>query len=225
MENVTSYTPPEILDDMDEETIRARMLENLPGDIDKTEGGFASDFTFPAAIEKADAMIVLNEIIQIFFPEWTYGEYLDMHARAAGLSRKSATAASGKLKVTGVEGTLIPKGFVFSTPATAVTSNVEYATLEDAVIPGDSEERTVYIDIQCTENGHVGNVPANSVTLMASPIGGIADITNEDAITGGTDDETDEDLRQRIMEHDKAMNPRSSAMMRTISAGPRRLTA
>lgn len=34
MENVTSYTPPEILDDMDEETIRARMLENLPGDID-----------------------------------------------------------------------------------------------------------------------------------------------------------------------------------------------
>lgn len=149
-------------------------------------------------------MIVLNEIIQIFFPEWTYGEYLDMHARAAGLSRKSATAASGKLKVTGVEGTLIPKGFVFSTPATAVTSNVEYATLEDAVIPGDSEERTVYIDIQCTENGHVGNVPANSVTLMASPIGGIADITNEDAITGGTDDETDEDLRQRIMEHDKS---------------------
>ena len=91
MENVTSYTPPEILDDMDEETIRARMLENLPGDIDKTEGGFASDFTFPAAIEKADAMIVLNEIIQIFFPEWAYGEYLDMHARAAGLSRKSAT--------------------------------------------------------------------------------------------------------------------------------------
>ncbi len=204
MENVTSYTPPEILDDMDEETIRARMLENLPGDIDKTEGGFASDFTFPAAIEKADAMIVLNEIIQIFFPEWTYGEYLDMHARAAGLSRKSATAASGKLKVTGVEGTLIPKGFVFSTPATAVTSNVEYATLEDAVIPGDSEERTVYIDIQCTENGPVGNVPANSVTLMASPIGGIADIPNEDAITGGTDDETDEDLRQRIMEHDKS---------------------
>lgn len=67
MENVTSYTPPEILDDMDEETIRARMLENLPGDIDKTEGGFASDFTFPAAIEKADAMIVLNEIIQISF--------------------------------------------------------------------------------------------------------------------------------------------------------------
>lgn len=204
MENVTSYTPPEILDDMDEETIRARMLENLPGDIDKTEGGFASDFTFPAAIEKADAMIVLNEIIQIFFPEWTYGEYLDMHARAAGLSRKSATAAAGKLKVTGVEGTLIPKGFVFSTPATAVTSNVEYATLEDAVIPGDSEERTVYIDIQCTENGPVGNVPANSVTLMASPIGGIADITNEDAITGGTDDETDDDLRQRIMEHDKS---------------------
>lgn len=204
MENVTSYTPPEILDDMDEETIRARMLENLPGDIDKTEGGFASDFTFPAAIEKADAMIVLNEIIQIFFPEWAYGEYLDMHARAAGLSRKSATAASGKLKVTGVEGTLIPKGFVFSTPATAVTSNVEYATLEDAVIPGDSEERTVYIDIQCTENGPVGNVPANSVTLMASPIGGIADITNEDAITGGTDDETDGDLRQRIMENDKS---------------------
>ena len=203
MENISSYTPPEILNDMDENTIRTRMLENLPGDIDKTEGGFASDFTFPAAIEKADAMIALNEIVQIFFPEWAYGQYLDMHARAAGLSRKLATAASGILKVTGVEGTVIPKGFKFSVPATAITPNIEYETLEDAVIPGDTSNRTVYINIQCTEAGTVGNVPQNSVKLMSSPIGGIAEITNEAEITGGTEEETDDALRERIAEIDE----------------------
>lgn len=203
MENISSYTPPEILNDMDENTIRMRMLENLPGDIDKTEGGFASDFTFPAAIEKADAMIALNEIVQIFFPEWAYGQYLDMHARAAGLSRKLATAASGTLKVTGVEGTVIPKGFKFSVPATAITPNIEYETLEDAVIPGDTSNRTVYINIQCTEAGTVGNVPQNSVKLMSSPIGGIAEITNEAEITGGTEEETDDALRERIAEIDE----------------------
>ena len=43
-----SYVPPQILSDMDDDVIHARMLEALPDDIDKTEGGFAHDFTRPA---------------------------------------------------------------------------------------------------------------------------------------------------------------------------------
>ena len=71
MEFDTTYTPPDILNDMDEETIHSRMLSVIPNNLDKTEGGFVYDFTMPTAIEKADAMIILNEIVQLFFPEWS----------------------------------------------------------------------------------------------------------------------------------------------------------
>lgn len=55
METDTTYTPPPMLQSIDDDEIHARMLEALPSDIDKTEGGFAYDFTRPAALEKASA--------------------------------------------------------------------------------------------------------------------------------------------------------------------------
>ena len=57
METDTTYTPPPMLQSIDDDEIHARMLEALPSDIDKTEGGFAYDFTRPAALEKASAMM------------------------------------------------------------------------------------------------------------------------------------------------------------------------
>ena len=76
MEQGTTYTPPMILTDVDDDIIHARMLEALPNDIDKTEGGFAHDFTRPAALEKAEMMIAVNDAVQVFFPAWSYGGYL-----------------------------------------------------------------------------------------------------------------------------------------------------
>ena len=200
MENISSYVPPQILDDMDEDVIRSRMLESLPSNIDKTVGGFASDMVFPAAIEKADMLIVLNEIVKIFFPEWSYDLYLDMHARRESLTRRSATAAVGIVTVSGVSGTVIPEGFVFSTAATAIASNVEFKTISEATIP---DSGALNITVECTQTGTVGNVPENSVTLMASPLAGIESATNPAPITGGTESESDDDLRTRIMEVDR----------------------
>ena len=95
METDTTYTPPELIAEVDDDVIHARMLENLPDDIDKTDGGFAHDFTRPAALEKAELLVALNDAIQVFFPEWSYGGYLDKLAASAGLMRRQATAASG----------------------------------------------------------------------------------------------------------------------------------
>ena len=85
METDTTYTPPELIAEVDDDVIHARMLENLPDDIDKTDGGFAHDFTRPAALEKAELLVALNDAIQVFFPEWSYGGYLDKLAASAGL--------------------------------------------------------------------------------------------------------------------------------------------
>lgn len=160
METTSSYTPPELLNDMDEETIHAKMLEVIPDTIDKTEGGFVWDFTRPAAIEKADAMIILNEIIKLFFPEWSSGDYLDKIGVVVGVTRRAPTAAEATLHVVGIAGTEIPEGFIFSTPATAISENVEFATVEAATLDSNGEADIL---VRCTETGTVGNVSAGRI--------------------------------------------------------------
>lgn len=200
MEIDTTYTAPALIAEIDDDVVHARMLENLPDDIDKTEGGFAHDFTRPAALEKAELLISINEAIQVFFPEWSYAGYLDKLATGAGLSRKKATAASGILSVSGVEGTTFEAGFRFCTPSTAIAPNVEFEVTQTTSIGSDG---TAKVPVVCTETGTIGNVPTNSITLMSKPIGGVLKIANEKAITGGSELETDDALRLRIMERDR----------------------
>lgn len=200
MEAITEYTPPEILNDMDEETIHDRMLDVIPDNIDKTEGGFAYDFTMPAAIEKASAMEVLNQVIQLFFPEWSAGEFLDKLGANVGLTRKAATVAEATVQITGTAGTLIEAGFLFSTAATAISENVEFETLEDVVLDENGEGE---VAVRCTQAGMIGNVSAQSITLMVDPLEDIESVTNALAATGGTDEEDDDVFRQRIMDRER----------------------
>ncbi len=196
-----------MLASIDDDEIHARMLAALPKDIDKTEGGFAYDFTRPAALEKASMMVNVNEAIQMFFSEWSYGVFLDRIAASVGLARKAATTASGYLTVTGIEGTIIPVGFLFSTPGGSGVDNVAYEMAASSAIT-IGETLTAQVYVKCTEEGTVGNVPAGSITMMVEPMSGITSITNAAAMTGGVEEEDDEALRARI--HDRDMSKESS---------------
>ena len=200
--SIPEFIPPSFLSDQDAETIHKRMMENLPPDIDDMENGFPWDFTKPTALEKAEMLeFHLVETLKIMFPMWAYDEWLDYHAKGRGITRKPANAASGELLITGISGTTIPAGFKFAAPATADTPAIEYQTTEKYTI---GEDGTVRVQITAVEAGPKGNVPANTVTLMMTPIKGITSITNEANITGGTEVESDDELRNRIMEIDAA---------------------
>ena len=201
MEDVSTYVPPEILDDIDEDVIHSRMLAIIPDSIDKTEGGFVYDFTMPAAIEKADAMIRINEAIKLFFPEWSRDEWLDKLAREVGLTRRSAATAETTLTVEGEEGTVIPSGFTFATSTTLISSNVEFTTIQEITIP---EGGTISVPVVCSVSGAEGNVPANTIVMMPSPLYGINSVTNENAAVGGVDEEDDDSLRERVMYADRS---------------------
>ncbi len=202
------YVVPEDLNDMDVDVIHQRMLDDLPINIDKTEGGFAYDMTRPSAIEKSSAMEALNIVVQWIFPQYSTGWVLDAHAKRAGLTRKEAVPATGELHIIGTAAAMIPKGFIFCTPATSITSNVNYAAIDDYVLEYDIDTGKYVADVsvECTEGGIVGNTPADSITLMSTPIDGIESISNTNAFTDGAEEETDESLRARIDEHDKANN-------------------
>lgn len=203
-----TYTPPELLDDTDVDVIHKRMLDELPINIDRSEGGFVWDMTRPSAMEKSYTMEALNVVVQSIFPEWADGYILDLHARRCGITRRDATYATGYVHVAGTGTKTIPEGFLFCTPATMLTPSVSYATQEEVTLAYNSETETYEADIpvMCTEAGLIGNCPAHGITVMASPIQGITEIYNENAFEDGADTETDDDLRERVIEFERNWN-------------------
>ena len=200
--SIPEFKAPSFLEGQDAETIHKRMMDMLPPDIDDTEGGFPWDFTKPTALEKAEMLeFHLQETIKIMFPMWAYDEWLDYHANGNGLTRKPANAASGTLLIAGIPGTDIPAGSKFATPAKDDTPSIEYQTNERYNI---GETGTVEIQVTAVVPGAGGNVPAGTVRLMVRPIEGITNINNEEQITGGTEIESNDELRIRIDEVDAA---------------------
>lgn len=198
-----TFTPPPWYRGETAEQIQTRMMEALPADIDNVEGGFPFDFTMPTALEEDELInFVLIETLKIMFPAWAYGQYMDYHAAGVGLTRRAPNHASGTITVTGVPGTQIPEGTIFCVPAVGDTPAIEYATDALAVVgaaePGE-DYGVVDIPVTAVEGGINGNVAADTIVIMASPINGVVSITNAAAITGGTVEETDDELYERIV--------------------------
>lgn len=177
-------------------SIEQNMLKNLPADLDKTEGGFVWDLTYPTALEKAELiqyyMVVL---LKIMFPMWAEGKWLDLHARECGLERRAANAAYGYIHIEGAKGLVIPSGFKVAVPSTNGSEAITYHTLSEIVL---SDMGKADVAIQADETGAKGNVDAGTVSIMVSPMSGITRINNDNEITGGAEAEDDESLRQRV---------------------------
>ena len=199
------FTPPDWYRGESDTQIQARMMSRLPPDIDNIQGGFPYDFTMPTAMEIDELMnFYLLQTLQIMFPAWSFERYLDYHAASNGITRRAPNHASGTLKITGVPGTQIPAGTIFCVPAVGDTPAIEYATDDIAVIgPAEEpEDAPVYgvteVGITAVDGGTGGNVAANTIVIMASPVTGVVTVTNPEAITGGTAEESDDDLYERI---------------------------
>lgn len=179
------------------------MRSILPADIDLSEGSHGWNLTRPSALLAAYwAEYVLPEVIKLIFPQWSYGDYLDVHAKARRITRRSATAASGELTITGAATTLIPAGSLFSTAAVNDAPSVDYKTLAEVTIP---ESGSITVAIECTKTGIIGNTAANTIVLISGRNTGVTAVTNENPITGGTEIEDDESLIARIDAYDKSL--------------------
>ena len=190
------FTLPEYLKNQSAEEIHERMMNELPPDIDDMPGGFAYDFTKPAALEKDELInFHLVRTLQLAFPQFAWGEWLDMHGAQVHIERRRASYAAGFVSVTVEEATSISKNSVFMTPASDRTESVEYISTEDVDIEAKG---TVLIPVQAAEAGSESNVGANAVTLMGTPSDAVTEVTNPEPIIGGVDEESDDDYYDRI---------------------------
>lgn len=198
------FITPEFLENNTAEGIHQRMMEHLPDDIDDMPGGFPHDFTMPAALEKAEFInYFLVRAIMIAFPQYAWDDWLDLHGQQVHLRRHQAGKASGKMLVTGTEGTEIAAGAVFCTPATDNGPSIEFSADEACII---GESGSVTIPVTAVLSGPGSNVKADTVIIMSKPVRGITAITNPEPITGGTYAESNDDFYDRIAaEYDNSL--------------------
>lgn len=200
MADIPEFVAPDFLSGQSVDEVHARMMSSLPDTLDKGEGGFPWDFTRPAANEKAELVgFILMKAIMSIFPQWSDGIMLDYHAPGRGMTRRAAEYARTSVTITGAAGTVIPKAFGVSTPGSYTSTGVGFRTDSEVVIP---ESGTVTVGVTAVNAGSEGNVAAGTITLMDEPITGITGITNPTAATGGLDEESDDALRERIMDYD-----------------------
>lgn len=131
------------------------------------------------------------------------GLELDQFVGIFGFGRLQGTPASGTVQITmtsvGTTATSIPQNSQFSTtPGLAgLSTTLYYASTQAVTIPAGSSNTSV--PVQCTTVGTQGNVPPDSITSQSAAIGS-STVTNTAAMTGGTNVETDAQLRQRFMD-------------------------
>lgn len=130
------------------------------------------------------------------FPQSATGSYLDYHAQLRNITRKNGLRAQGILRFR-VEEALeedlpIPAGTVCTTAGL-----VRFVTKTAGTIPAGQPYADVAAEAESA--GTAGNAAAGSVTLMPIAPTGVSGVTNPAAFTGGRSSETDEELRERVM--------------------------
>lgn len=135
----------------------------------------------------------LAYIAEQILPDTAEKTYLDRHASLwLSVPRKAASYAVGQVVFNGTNGTLIPAGSVLIR-----ADGLEYELDADATIAAGQ----AIASVTSVTAGQTGNADAATTLTMASPIAGIASnvIVHTTALTGGADEESDAELRARII--------------------------
>jgi uncharacterized phage protein gp47/JayE len=130
-----------------------------------------------------------------FLPDTAETEWLDRHGdiwlvNADGTTgRKSPSFSSGSVVFTGSDGTVLPAG------TRLIGATTEYETIEQITVGVEPTPcRIVAVD-----PGEAGNLIAGEQLALVETIPGIDSAVTVITLDGGDDQETDEDLRTRVL--------------------------
>ena len=152
---------------------------------------------YALAAEVQSLLAQADWVLDQSFPQTAQGQYLDYHAETRALTRLPAARATGVLR--------------FSAPSAAVTDyeieagsvamttgGARFETTEKAVLR--KGETSVDVPARAVEAGANGNAIAGAVHVMSVYPVGVTRCENPEAFSGGSDEESDEKLRERVLE-------------------------
>lgn len=156
-------------------------------------GSFARDIITSCAIEMVKEEDDYSEQLDKRLLDTATGTDLDIAGADKALVRKEAVKATGQVKITGVNGSIIKKGYIVINSSTAT----EYEILEEKTI----ENISTTVKIQCTKVGIVGNCEVGQINKFGEEYTGLSKVENLENITNGKDTETDEEFRTRALNY------------------------
>ena len=175
------------------EALLNSMLNSLSDGYQKTEGFPIYDILATVAsgleVQSGDIEFAANQnnVYQLS------GEHLAQFIKErTGIERKKGVAAWGYLQITTNQNVVAPAGSLFAT-ATGLTFKT--------ILDNEINNTTASVYVECTETGLNTNTPANTVNRIAIAIAGVVSVNNAEAFTGGSDEETDDELRARYILH------------------------
>ena len=167
------------------------MLGWVSDEYDTDVGSFFYDLLYPVAVEAYAIQNKLDITAVNAFALTASGEYLDKKVAEQGITRKAATYAKGKVRITGNRGEVISMG------AKVAADSVLFAVDEATTIP---EAGYVDVTATCTTPGMAGNVKAGAINRFPVTLPGLTTVVNAAAFTGGYEAESDADLLERYIE-------------------------
>lgn len=130
------------------------------------------------------------------FPDTAESVYLNRWAAVWGVTRRLASVAQGKIRVSGLAGSLVPAGTLWSKSGSAQPP-ILLSSVQDITIPAGG---VALVPARALDAGAAGNLAAGvRVALLASLAGVMADARIDAAWGGGADLESDESLRERLL--------------------------
>lgn len=175
------------------DVIFQEMIKKVTSGTDTREGTLTWDALYPVALAMANYYFQLDGVSQSRFLDTCFGEQLDIRAEELGMKRKIGTKATGMVTITngGQTRIEIPMGTVVYS-----INRKEFKTTEHGILDATLGSEIV-LPIESITIGEDYNLNKNEIVGIRLN-GNISKVTNKLEILGGTNDEDDNTLRDRI---------------------------
>lgn len=173
------------------ENIKEEILSSIDLDLAKNEGSILNAWSSGVSLALASVYTVLDEILNNAFIKDAGKEVIDKRLAEFGFTRKEGEKATGEILIKGINNTKVEFG------TQIISKNgLIYEVINQGIIDGENGLKTVISSLGFGEKYNIKGV-GDSFTLV-NPTDNITEIINVTEITGGIDEESDEDLKARF---------------------------
>ncbi|WP_128893628.1 baseplate J/gp47 family protein [Longirhabdus pacifica] len=198
------------------------MIDESSSEINTEQGSVTYDLLSPAALELAQSYVQMERALELGFAETTYGQYLTWRCNEMGVFRKKATAAKGLVTFIVQQENSIKDGVIPEYTQVATENGLYYTVKYESnngrqgkLVPVyDNKNNIKYYETELLviadedSYGSQGNVEPGEIVRVVDDLSGVSKIENTAALTGGVDEESDEELLERYLE--TVRNPATS---------------
>lgn len=177
----------------DAEKIRADLLRDLKNQLPDADTAPDSDYFVRASSVASVAEGLYQHqawVVRQIFPDTADSDYLALHARTRGLKKKSPTTAKGLAGISGSPGSVLPAGSQIRGERLAITTTADVKlTVGTADVP-----------VAAIQSGVSGNLDTPVMAELVSAPMGINGRVVVKSLAGGTDEESDGELLDRLLD-------------------------